>query len=125
MAAKIQAFKDDPKGLVRATVTNDDMSQVLYLNLSLSKQVSFRVNMRNIGRVPLELEGREPEPLREGPDMIGQTCRHRRSAFLPGLVGGPGAERPHRPAEVVTVKGEVGGRLVRLPSLAFAGASGL
>jgi len=71
--------------------------------------------MRNIGRVPLKLEGREPQPLREGPDMIGQTCRHRRSAFLPGLAGGPGAERPHRPAEVVTVKGEVGGRLVRLP----------
>src|SRR5208283_5163647 len=87
---RCQLMPASPKlNAATATATNDDVSQVLYLNSSLSKQVSLRVNMRNIGRVPLELEGREPEPLREGPDMIGQTCRHRRSAFLPGLVGGP------------------------------------
>jgi hypothetical protein len=35
-----------------ATATNDAMSQIFYLNVSVSRQVSLRVNMQNILTYP-------------------------------------------------------------------------
>src|SRR4051812_36459192 len=64
-----------------------------------------------------ELNGREAQPFPQGPDVIGQARRHRRSPRPPPAVGSLLPQRPNRPTEVVPIQREVGHRLMRPPIL--------
>src|SRR5581483_334047 len=83
-------------------------------------------SVRSLGyrwvRIP-HLTGSDPpyrtdcKPFLPGPDMVRQSCGHRRSLLPPpGLAGAP-ARRPHRPAGGVAVHRERRHRLVYVPAL--------
>src|SRR5437870_5205073 len=73
---------------------------------------------RKGGGVLAPLNGCHRDPFAHRPDMIGQARRHRRCLLPPVPLVVAFVERAHRPAEVITVHGKEGHRLVNPPVLA-------
>ena len=66
----------------------------------------------------LLLNARSGNPLRQGPDVIRQSCRHGWGSPLPLIyfaIRNP--LRPHRPTEIITVHYEVSDGLMHLHTL--------
>src|SRR3989475_5234674 len=65
----------------------------------------------------LTLNTRKGKPFGQCPDMVCQACGHGGCTLLPRSIGDSHTQCPYRPAEVITVQGEIGHRLMHVPVL--------
>src|SRR3989441_7537526 len=81
---------------------------------------SLATNFMGIGITPgglLTLNTRKGKPFGQCPDMVCQACGHGGCTLLPRSIGDSHTQCPYRPAEVITVQGEIGHRLMHVPVL--------
>src|ERR1700730_14398191 len=69
------------------------------------------------GGVSSNLNGGESQPFPQGPNMVCQARRHRRSPPLPTAIFTLDPQGPPHPTEVVTIEREVGHLLTTPPVL--------
>jgi hypothetical protein len=84
---------------------------------SIGSYAGRSTRVPSCGGVRSPLYGGEGDPFADGPHVIGQPGGHRRRSCPPPPVLALHPQGSHRPAEVVRVVAEPGGRHVRVPRL--------